>query len=404
MSIAHILDRAAEATQWQEALYKDLHQHPELSMEEERTRGVIADKLREFPGVEVLEFGGGVVGILRNGVGSTVLERADFDGLPITEDTGLDYSASGEAMHACGHDAHVSALLGATEALAKATDAWSGTFVALFQPGEETAEGAQSMVDAGLTDRVPTSDVAFGQHIFIDKNAPAGSVLIAPGPVLSTATSLTVTVYGHGSHGSMPHLSVDPVVLASSIVLRLQTIVSREVDPHHFAVLTVGALQAGSKANIIPDAATLRINIRAYDEDVRAQIVEAIHRIVKAECRAAMSPREPEFVQSDNYPLTVNDEDVTKKVRAQLIEVLGSDNVLDMEPWTASEDFSRIPDAFGAPYCFWGFGGRTDGASIPNHNPRFAPELQPTLTTATQALIAAAYAYLGNQRKDVPKE
>ncbi|WP_411709558.1 amidohydrolase [Corynebacterium sp. LaCa116] len=396
MSIADILAHASDATEWQEVLYKDLHQHPELSMAEERTRGVIAEKLREFPGVEVLELGGGIVGILRNGAGATVLERADFDALPIVEDTGLEYAATGEAMHACGHDAHVTGLLGATEALAKATDAWSGTFIALFQPGEETAEGAQSMVEAGLTDTIPTPDVALGQHIFIDENAPAGTVLIAPGPVLSTATSLTVTVFGHGSHGSMPHLSVDPVVLASSIVLRLQTVVSREVDPHEFAVLTVGAVQAGTKANIIPDSATLRINIRAYDENIRAQIVEAIHRIIEAECQAAMSPREPEFVQSDNYPLTVNDKDATEKVRAQLIDVLGGDSVLDMEPWTASEDFSRIPDAFGAPYCFWGFGGRTDGASIPNHNPRFAPELQPTLNTATQALIAAAYAYLGN--------
>ena len=396
MSIADILAHASDATEWQEVLYKDLHQHPELSMAEERTRGVIAEKLREFPGVEVLELGGGIVGILRNGAGATVLERADFDALPIVEDTGLEYAATGEAMHACGHDAHVTGLLGATEALAKATDAWSGTFIALFQPGEETAEGAQSMVEAGLTDKIPTPDVALGQHIFIDENAPAGTVLIAPGPVLSTATSLTVTVFGHGSHGSMPHLSVDPVVLASSIVLRLQTVVSREVDPHEFAVLTVGAVQAGTKANIIPDSATLRINIRAYDENIRAQIVEAIHRIIEAECQAAMSPREPQFVQSDNYPLTVNDKDATEKVRAQLIDVLGGDSVLDMEPWTASEDFSRIPDAFGAPYCFWGFGGRTDGASIPNHNPRFAPELQPTLNTATQALIAAAYAYLGN--------
>lgn len=396
MSIAHILDRAAEATTWQEALYKDLHQHPELSMQEERTRGVIADKLREFRGVEVLEFGGGVVGILRNGEGATVLERADFDGLPVEEDTGLDYSASGEVMHACGHDAHVASLLGATAAMAHATDAWSGTFIALFQPGEETAEGAQAMVEAGLTDRLPTPDVSFGQHIFIDRNAPAGTVLIAPGPVLSTATSLTVTVYGHGSHGSMPHLSIDPVVLASSIVLRLQTVVSREVDPHEFAVLTVGAVQAGSKANIIPDKATLRINVRAYSDQVREQVVEAIRRIVTAECQAAKAPRAPEIVQSDNFPLTVNDETVTRTVRAQLENVLGADKVLAMEPWTASEDFSRIPDAFGAPYCFWGFGGRTDGASIPNHNPRFAPELQPTLNTATQALIAAAYAYLGN--------
>ena len=396
MSIADILAHASDASEWQEALYKDLHQHPELSMAEERTRGVIAEKLREFPGVEVLELGGGIVGILRNGAGATVLERADFDALPIVEDTGLEYAATGEAMHACGHDAHVTGLLGATEALAKATDAWSGTFIALFQPGEETAEGAQSMVEAGLTDTIPTPDVALGQHIFIDENAPAGTVLIAPGPVLSTATSLTVTVFGHGSHGSMPHLSVDPVVLASSIVLRLQTVVSREVDPHEFAVLTVGAVQAGTKANIIPDKATLRINVRAYSEDVRSQIVEAIRRIITAECQAAQAPREPEFVESDIYPLTVNDSDVTDKVRAQLVDVLGEEHVVDMNPWTASEDFSRIPDAFGAPYCFWGFGGRTDGASIPNHNPRFAPELQPTLNTATQALIAAAYAYLGN--------
>lgn len=403
---AELLSHLPQTAQWQEELYKDLHAHPELSMQETRTRKVIADKLRDL-GHEPVELGGGVVATVPNGEGPTVLLRADFDGLPVKEDTGLDYASHDTAidadgnevpvMHACGHDTHVTALLGAVELLGNNKQSWSGTLVALFQPGEETGEGAQAMVDAGLADVVPAPDVALGQHVFCAQ-LPAGHVAMAAGPVLSTAESITVTLFGTGSHGSMPHLSVDPVVLASAIVMRLQTVVSRELAPSEFGVLTVGALQAGNKANIIPDRAVLKINIRAYDEGVRDRIAGAVERIVKAECAASRSPREPEFSYSDRFPLTVNDADVTRTVRSALEAQFGAERVHIMPPHTASEDFSVIPTALGAPYCFWGFGGQTPGVEIPNHNPKFAPVIQPTLSTGTAALVAGALAFLGAGR------
>ncbi|WJY89152.1 amidohydrolase [Corynebacterium confusum] len=394
MAVGDIVSGYDGIREKQEALYVDLHQHPELSMEEERTRGIIADKLREFD-YDVVEVGGGIVGVLENGDGPTVMLRADFDALPIQEDTGLDYASTVDGvMHACGHDSHVAALMGVAALMKDATDAWSGTLEVLFQPGEETAEGAQSMVDAGVVDKVTKPDVMLGQHVFCSV-VPAGSVAIKPGPVLSTATSVTVKVFGAGSHGSMPHLSVDPVVLASSIVMRLQTIVSRELNPSEFGVVTVGSVQAGSKANVIPFDATLKINIRAYDEEVRDKIIAAIERIVKAECEAARSPKEPEFSFSDQCPLTDNDADVTARVREALEEHLGSDRVQDADRFTASEDFSVVADAFGTPYCYWIFGGGKEGEEMPNHSPFFAPVQQPTLQTGTEALITAAYAWLG---------
>lgn len=392
-STDEVLAGLDEITGWQEELYTDLHRHPELSMQEMRTAGEVARRLESF-GYAVQQLGGGVVGVLENGPGPTVLFRADMDALPVTEDTGLPYrSQVPGVMHACGHDVHTAVGVGAAALLARSREPWSGTYVALFQPGEETAEGGRAMVDAGIVDAVPVPDVALGQHVL---TLPAGEVATAPGPVLSAAASVRVTVHGRGSHGSMPHLAVDPVVLAAAIVLRLQGIVAREVAPDEFAVVTVGSLRAGAKANIIPASAELLVNVRAYDLEVRARLLAAIERIVRAECVASDAPRPPELEVYDNYPLTDNDAAVTERVTAAFVERLGAERVGRLAPVTASEDFSVVPDAFGAPYCYWGLGGFTpEQVPLPNHNPGFAPAMQPTLRSGTEAAVAAALAWLG---------
>ncbi|MEV8150219.1 amidohydrolase [Arthrobacter sp. NPDC080073] len=310
---------------WVRDTYIDLHRHPELSLEEHGTSKLVEEKLAAF-GYAVTRIGGtGVVGILANGDGSTVLARADTDALPVAEATGLPYaSAVDGVMHACGHDLHAAALLGAAKLMADGRRAWSGTYIALFQPGEEIGAGAQAMVDDGLVAKVPPPDVAFAQHVM---PFPAGRIATTAGPVLSAADSLKITVYGKGAHGSMPHMSVDPVVLASSIVLRLQSIVSRETKPGDFAVVTVGALNAGATSNIIPDRATLLLNIRTYDAQVRASVLAAIERIVKGECYAAGSPQDPDFEYYDQFPLTGDFAAVTEKVRAAFSAHFGADSV-----------------------------------------------------------------------------
>lgn len=391
-----------EMGSWQQDLYEDLHRHPELSMHEERTRGIIAAQLREL-GYEVQEIGGGVVGVLENGGGPAVLLRADFDGLPVQEATGLPYAsehtqedADGQAqptMHACGHDVHTTAGLGAARLLAEHREAWQGTYLALFQPGEEIAAGARSMVEDGLVEKIPRPEVCLGQHVLT--SPVAGKVAVAPGPVLSSSVSMAVTVHGAGSHGSMPHLGIDPVVLASAIVTRLQTLVAREISPSDFGVVTVGALHAGTSANIIPDRATMALNLRAYDEQILDRLVAGVQRIVRAECVAARSPREPEFELFHRFPVTDNDEQVAARVREAFEDQFGAERVERMTPATASEDFSGIPDAFGVPYCYWGLGGYAEGReTAPNHSPFFAPDQQPTLRTGTEAAASAALAWL----------
>ncbi len=389
-----VLDGIEDASGWQEELYQHLHRHPELSMQEVETAAEIERRLASY-GYEVQRIGGGVVGVLENGDGPTVLYRADIDALPVQEATGLPYASEVPGvMHACGHDVHITAGLGAAALLADARDAWSGTYIALFQPGEETAEGARAMVADGLVDKVPTPDVALSQHVLTTPYA--GEVGTVAGPMLSTAASIAVTVFGKGSHGSMPHLGIDPVVLGASIVVRLQGIVAREVAPSDFAVVTVGSFQAGASANVIPDRAVLRLNVRAYDPEVRDRLLAAIERIVRAECAASGSPREPEIEVHDRYPLTDNDPDVTAKVTAAFVEHFGQDRVKELAPITASEDFSVIPDAFGTPYCYWGIGGFEQGQpTYPNHNPAFGPVMQPTLRTGTEAAVAAILSYLG---------
>lgn len=388
---------------WLEEVYVHLHENPELSSEEVETARDVTDRLVSW-GYDVQQVGGGVVGVLVNGSGPTVLVRADMDGLPVVEATGLPYASTKTAtdasggtvgvMHACGHDVHVTAGLGAARLVAHARDHWSGTYVALFQPAEETAAGARAMVADGLVDRVPRPDVAFAQHVL---TSPAsGEVATTAGPVLSAGDSLRITVFGTGSHGSMPHLGVDPVVIAASVVMRLQTIVSREIAPSAFGVVTVGSLQAGSKSNIIPDRAVLLVNVRAYDLAVRDTIIAAIERVVRGECATAGSPREPTFEYYDQYPLTSNDAGVVDTVTREFRRYFGKERVRHMDPATASEDFSVVPDAFGIPSCYWGLGGFLPGMPVfPNHNPAFAPAMEPTLRTGTEALVVAAMAYLG---------
>lgn len=401
---SNVLDGLPAATPWQEELYVRLHQNPELSMQETETAAEVTRRLESF-GYGVQQVGGGVVGVLRNGDGPTVLFRADMDALPVAEATGLPYASTRTAvdaqgntvpvMHACGHDLHVVAGLGAASILAEHRDAWSGTYIALFQPGEETAAGARSMVDDGLVDKIPRPDVALGQHVLAVP--AAGEVGTTAGPMLSTGACIRVKVFGKGSHGSMPHLGIDPVVLSAAIVTRLQAVVAREIAPGDFGVVTVGSLQAGTKANIIPDDATMLLNIRAYDLAVRDRLLAAIERIVRAECEASDCPKPPEIELYESYPLTDNDAEATARVTEAFVAHFGQERVRHLDPITASEDFSIIPDAFGTPYCYWGFGGFTaDQQPVPNHNPGFGPAMQPTLTTGTEAAVIAALAYLGS--------
>ena len=412
-AIAQVLAGQEGIAVWRDELYEDLHRHPELGNQEVRTAAKAAGLLQEF-GYEVHQKIGstGVVGILGNGDGPTVLMRADMDALPVAEDTGLPYSSkvtaddAGEEVpvaHACGHDVHVACLLGAARLLAEGHSAWTGTFIALFQPAEELADGARRMIDGGLAGMIPKPDVALAQHVLA---FPSGHLGTRPGAFLSSADSMRITVYGRGSHGAMPQLSVDPVLLAASIALRLQTIVSREVTPAEFAVLTIGRLSAGTKSNIISDRAVLELNIRTFDNDTRKLVLDAIRRIVGGECSAAGSPKDPDLELYDHYPLTANDPDVTAKVdEAFRSHFGGRASTLDRQ--SASEDFSEIPDSLGIPYTYWGLGGidpaqyakaeaaGTVSSDIPaNHSPHFAPVITPTLQTGTAAIVVAALVWL----------
>jgi hippurate hydrolase len=392
---------------WQEAVYRDLHAHPELSHQEHKTAATVAARLRDA-GCEVHEGvgGTGVVGVMRHGGGPTVLLRADMDALPVREQSGLPYASTRTApavMHACGHDVHVVCLLGAVALMAQARAHWSGTLVAVFQPAEETADGAKTMLRDGLASIVGQVDVAMAQHVL---PLPAGFLGTRPGATLSAADSMKVTVYGRGAHGSMPQAAVDPVVLAAMIVVRLQTVVAREVTPGEPAVLTVGSVQAGTRSNVISDRAVLQLNVRTYSESTRSLILGAVERIVRAECTASGSPHEPTFELFDRYPLTDNDAAATRRVASAFLDVFG-ERAGQLPQQSASEDFSDIPTALGAPYTYWGIGGIDPelyraaeeagrvAQDIPvNHSAAFAPVIQPTLDTGTQALVVAALAWL----------
>jgi len=335
--------------------------------------------------------------------------RADMDALPLTEATGLPYASNEDGVsHACGHDLHVTWLIGAARLLSQRRELWKGTVLAVFQPGEEVGRGAQAMMDDGMADRFPKPDVILGQHVLV---GPAGTVGYRRGTIRSAGDSLEVKLFGRGAHGSEPQASIDPVIMAASTALRLQTIVSREIGPLDSAVVTIGALQAGTKENIIPDDATLKLNIRTYDERVREKVLAAVKRICKAEAAASNAPREPEFTRLSSYPLTENDPEATARV-VQAFQTVFGDRAFEIAPASASEDFSVFGRRWQVPYVFWIVGGsdpkqyeqaKAQNAldQIPsNHSPRFAPVLEGTLQTGLEAMLAAAGAWLSAPEPD----
>jgi len=395
------------------AVYKDLHRNPELSMQEFRSAGIAADHL-EAEGFEVTRGVGatGVVGVLRNGEGPTVMLRADMDALPVTEATGLPYASTVKVRdedgaevgvsHVCGHDMHIAWLMGVARVLSRHRDAWHGTVLAVFQPGEETGRGAQSMIDDGMLERFPKPDVILGQHVVVGE---AGTVGYRSGVILSAGDSLKVKLFGRGAHGSQPQTAIDPVIMAAATAMRLQTIVSREIAPSDTAVLTIGSLHAGVRENIIPEDATLKLNIRTYDEDVRSTMLAAVRRICCAECMASNAPREPEFTTISSFPVTRNDVESTERIALAFKAQFG-ERAFETPPAGASEDFSLFGRAWKTPYVFWFVGGTDPGIharakaagqlnTLPNnHSPKFAPVIHPTLNAGLQAMLTAASVWL----------
>ncbi len=403
-----------------EALYRDLHAHPELAFAEHRTAGIAAGIMSEL-GLEVTtEIGRtGVVAVLSNGDGPVVYLRADMDALPVREETGLDHastdtvtdSTGGEVpvMHACGHDMHVTCLVGAVEQLVSRRAEWSGTVVAIFQPAEEVIGGAQAMVDDGLADRFPTPDVVLGQHVF---PLQAGIVSLHSGVAMASVDNMEITFTGRGGHGSRPETTIDPIVTAASTVMRLQTIVSREVDPKQLAVVTVGSFHAGTKSNIIPATATLALTVRTTDAEIRRHTVDAIGRIARAEALASNMTVPPQLVMLENGGATINDEVATERLRRRFTAEFGEAAVVDVGTVSGSEDVGTLAQPSGAPLVYWFFGGTdpelyvraetggTIAEDIPtNHSPLFAPVIQPTIDFGVRNLTVAALEWLGSPRQ-----
>ncbi|PWY90874.1 metal-dependent amidase/aminoacylase/carboxypeptidase [Aspergillus heteromorphus CBS 117.55] len=399
-----------------EDLYKHFHSHPELSLQEKATSEKIAAHLSSLQAYEIhTHIGGhGLVGVLKNGDGKTVLLRADMDALPVKELTGLPYASTvtmrdrdgveKPVMHACGHDMHITCLLAAAELLARTRHAWRGTLLVLFQPDEERGGGAQAMVDDGLYSKVPLPDYVFGQHVM---RLRAGSVGSRPGTIMAAADSMRITLFGRGGHGSQPHQTVDPVLLAAHVVVRLQSIVSREIDPTDLAVLTVGSLQAGQTENIIADRAEIGIDFRTVKPETRQKIISAVKRVVEAECMASGSPKPPVFTPTRRFPPTSNDQAVASKLAASFGAHFEDAFDPDTPRTNVSEDFSTLGTSQDLPCCFWFVGGvdphvwdkaqANDSlmADIPgNHSALFAPVIQPTMKAGVDALCLAALTFL----------
>ncbi|MDZ8275478.1 amidohydrolase [Microbacterium aquimaris] len=403
-----------------ERLYIDLHRHPELSFQETRTAGVIARELDAL-GIEYEEGVGktGIVAVIRNPAasgedGPTVWLRADTDALPVEERTGLDYASTARGtdpqgldvpvMHACGHDMHISAMLGALRRLVSTKDEWVGTVVVVFQPAEEYGAGAKAMIADGVLKRYPMPDIVLGQHV---TPLPAGTIGVRSGTQMAASDGLRVTLYGRGGHGSRPHATIDPIVMAAATVMRLQTIVSREVDPRDVAVVTVGAMHAGLKNNIIPAEAVLELSLRYPDDEARERVMEKVERIIRAEAAASGAEDVPTIVIDHTLPPTINDLDATTRLHTAFDRHFGAGTVVDPGMFTGSEDVSWFARESGAPLVYWFWGGVDPDAyaaavaadtverDIPtNHSPFFAPMMQPTLDNGVANIVVAAREFL----------
>ncbi|MGP1282069.1 MAG: amidohydrolase [Parasphingopyxis sp.] len=397
-----------------EELFLDFHRNPELSYMETRTAGIIAAQLRAA-GAEVTEGvgGTGVVGIMRNGEGPTVLVRADMDGLPVEEDSGLDYASTARqvgidgveapVMHACGHDVHITSLVGTARQLARLRDSWNGTVVLIAQPAEERIGGARAMMEDGLYDRFPKPDYALAFHV--SAALPTGTIAMQPGLVASSSDSVDITIHGVGAHGAYPHMGVDPIVMGAQIITALQTLVSRTVSPLDPAVITVGAFQGGIKHNIISDRATMQLTVRSNEQSVRETLLEGIARIAENVGRMNGMPEDrlPEVaVSTESTPPTINDEALSSRLRGVFAGNFGDGVLLDPMEQTGmgAEDFAYFvqPDT-GVRGAYFSVGGtpqaafdaaEAGGPPVPSHHsPFFRIDPEPAVTLGTEAMVIA---------------
>ncbi|HKI00229.1 MAG TPA: amidohydrolase [Candidatus Sulfotelmatobacter sp.] len=403
------------------ALYLDLHQNPELSAHETKTAEKLAARLRSA-GYEVTEHvgGTGIVAILKNGAGRTIMLRTELDALPVEEKTGLAYASKVHAqddagrdvpvMHACGHDLHMASLLGTAEIMARSKDSWHGTLMLIGQPAEETIGGADGMIRDGLFTRFPKPDVAVALHV--GNILPAGTAAITPGIYNTNSDSIRITIFGKGGHGALPHTTVDPIVIAARTILALQTITSREVKPGEMAVVTVGYIRAGTKNNIIPDQAEMGLTVRTFKSEVRSQVLAAITRIAKGEAAAAGAPREPAVERYEGTDLVYNNPALAERLRAPLEAALGKDNVITGEPIAPSEDFSYFIGQ-GIAGFYFSLGGadpeklaqaKAAGTQLPsNHSPLFAPDVDPALHAGITAEVAVLRNLLNTSAEELRK-
>ncbi len=400
-------------------LYLNLHQHPEISSHETRTATLMATSLRSL-GYEVTEHvgGTGVVAIMKNGAGPTVMLRTELDALPVEEKTGLAYASKAHmkddsgrdvsVMHACGHDLHMASLYGTAAIMAHSKDSWHGTLMLVGQPAEETITGAKAMIADGLFNRFPKPDLGVALH---DTNGlPTGKVGVTPGFAKSNADSLRITIYGKGGHGASPETTIDPVLIAARTAVTLQSIVAREIKPGDAAVITVGYIQAGTKNNIIPDEAQMGLTVRSYKPEVRSHLLAAIARVTKAEAEAAGAERLPLIEKYESTSAVFNDPVLTQHLAGVLEGTLGKGNVITENPIMTSEDYSVFVEQ-GIPSFYFTLGAanlqkyaeaKSSGRNLPtNHSPLFAPDAEPALHTGITAEVSILRDLLKGSSADV---
>ena len=406
------------------SFYKDLHSHPELSLHETRSAGKIAHRLESLGYSVTTGVGGtGVVGVLANGAGPTVLIRGDKDALPVTEETGLPYQsrvkvtkADGQpvgVMHACGHDVHQTCLVGTARILSQLRAQWRGKVMIIAQPAEEIGAGARMMIEDGLFTRFGRADYCLALHV--SNIHPAGSVAYTPGWALANVDSVNITIHGRGGHGSQPNTAIDPVVAAAHTIVALQTIVSRRIDPQAPGVITVGSVHAGSKHNIIPREAKLQLTVRSYTDETRKILLDGIRDVTLHTCRAMGCTKDPDIIiREDEYtPAAYNDPTLMESAAAVFRQVLGPENVMERKPVMGGEDFGRYPKYLKVPGCIFWLGSvkqdiyeasrRPNAPPLPSlHSSRFAPDPEPTIRTGVKCMTSLALSLLGAESSKTP--